>query len=274
MSEEKSLVNKLAKIMNEMGAVPKTGWNNFNKYNYTTEADIQAITSKRMAKENIIMTPYEIEHSTREVTTRKGNAEYVYQGTWDFEISDGDSGEKLTIRVSGEGQDSGDKGPFKALTGAHKYALMKLFQISTGDDPERDVGEPNQQPEKQDMQQQYNHQELPQQNHDNQTTQQVEPNINDAILTYVKQLKELGVNVQQLYVEIAQKEGVNDIKEVDRARTLGHIKAYLMNVKNQQQPQQTQQQSEPQQQSELQQNYEQGSVLQGRTTQPTNWGNK
>lgn len=266
MSEEKSLVKKLAKIMNEMGAVPKTGWNNFNKYNYTTEADIQAITSKRMAKENIIMTPYEIEHSTREVTTRKGNAEYVYQGTWNFEILDGDSGEQLTIRVSGEGQDSGDKGPFKALTGAHKYALMKLFQISTGDDPERDEGEPNQQPIIRDMQQRYNQQEPPKQSHDNQPQQQ-EPNINDAILQYVKELKEFGINIQQLYAEIAQKEGVNDIKEVERARTLGHMKAYLMNVKNQQH-------SQPTQQLEQQQNYEQGSMMQGRTIQPVNWGNK
>lgn len=267
MTEEKSLVKKLAKIMNEMGAVPKTGWNNFNKYNYTTEADIQAITSKRMAKENIIMTPYEIEHSTREVTTRKGNAEYVYQGTWDFEILDGDSDEKLTIRVSGEGQDSGDKGPFKALTGAHKYALMKLFQISTGDDPERDAGESNQQPMQQKTEQQpyQTQQEQPQQNYDNQTPRQQEPKINYAILQYVKQLKELGIDIQKLYFEIAQKEGANDIKEVDRARTLGHMKAYLMSVKNQQQPQQ---------QTPPQQNYEQGSMMQGRTTQPVNWGNK
>lgn len=267
MTEKKSLVTKLAKIMNEMGSIPKTGWNSFNKYNYTTEADIQAITSKRMAKENIIMTPYEIEHSTREVTTRKGNAEYVYQGTWDFEIIDGDSGEQLTIRVSGEGQDSGDKGPFKALTGAHKYALMKLFQISTGDDPERDAEVPNQEPMQQNVQQQpyQNQQEQPQQNYDNQIPQKQEPNINDAILQYVNQLKELSIDVQQLYVEIAQKEGANNIKEVDRARTLGHMKAYLMDFKNKQQ---TQQQPEPQQ------NHEQGSVLQGRTTQPTNWGNK
>lgn len=138
MEEERMLVKKLAKIMGNIGAVPQTGWNNFNKYNYTTEADVQSITKNKMADENLIVIPHLVESKTREVKTRKGNTEYVFQGTWDFIIMDGDSGEEVTVRVTGEGQDSGDKGPFKALTGAHKYALMKLFQISTGDDPERD----------------------------------------------------------------------------------------------------------------------------------------
>ena len=33
----------------------------------------------------------------------------------------------------------GDKGLYKAITGANKYFLFKLFQIETGDDPERDT---------------------------------------------------------------------------------------------------------------------------------------
>ena len=31
----------------------------------------------------------------------------------------------------------GDKGLYKALTGANKYMLFKLFQIETGNDPAR-----------------------------------------------------------------------------------------------------------------------------------------
>ena len=34
----------------------------------------------------------------------------------------------------------GDKGLYKALTGANKYLLFKLFQIATGDDPEDNSG--------------------------------------------------------------------------------------------------------------------------------------
>lgn len=36
----------------------------------------------------------------------------------------------------------GDKGVYKAITGANKYLLFKLFQIETGDDPEKDEAAP------------------------------------------------------------------------------------------------------------------------------------
>jgi hypothetical protein len=45
------------------------------------------------------------------------------------------------ICAAGQGGDKnkngvGDKGLYKAITGANKYLLFKLFQIETGDDPE------------------------------------------------------------------------------------------------------------------------------------------
>lgn len=41
-----------------------------------------------------------------------------------------------------EGIDSQDKGSGKAMTYADKYALMKAYKISTGDDPDQTVSEP------------------------------------------------------------------------------------------------------------------------------------
>ena len=35
----------------------------------------------------------------------------------------------------------GDKGIYKAITGANKYALLKLLQLATGDDPEDEIGD-------------------------------------------------------------------------------------------------------------------------------------
>jgi hypothetical protein len=256
--QNKTLIKKLAKIMSDIGPVEKTGWNNFNKYKYTTEADVQAITSKKMAKENLMLIPFEISHETKEVTTRKGNVEQLYTGTWDFSIEDGDSGEKIIVRVSGQGQDSGDKAAFKALTGAHKYALMKLFQISTGDDPERDVEGHQPQPNS-------NNQNYNQPNHQNQNSyqqqpnQQQEPNINELIVGYVNKLKNKGVDIQSLYADIARAEGVQSIKQADNSRIYGHLKAYYLSLENSQKQQQ--------------QNVEQGSMLEGRTTNVIDWGN-
>ena len=42
----------------------------------------------------------------------------------------------LVVAVAGEGADAGDKAPYKAMTGALKYALLQSFLLSTGDDPE------------------------------------------------------------------------------------------------------------------------------------------
>ena len=60
----------------------------------------------------------------------------------EFTFIDAETGETESFTVVGEGQDSGDKAVYKALTGATKYALMKTFLIPTGDDPERDEEEP------------------------------------------------------------------------------------------------------------------------------------
>ena len=38
--------------------------------------------------------------------------------------------------MAGEGADAGDKAPYKAMTGALKYALLQSFLLGTGDDPE------------------------------------------------------------------------------------------------------------------------------------------
>lgn len=41
----------------------------------------------------------------------------------------------------GDGIDTGDKAPGKATTYADKYALMKMYKISTGDDPDQEASQ-------------------------------------------------------------------------------------------------------------------------------------
>lgn len=49
--------------------------------------------------------------------------------------------EFIDITSYAVGMDSGDKGDGKAMTYADKYALMKAYKISTGDDPDKDASE-------------------------------------------------------------------------------------------------------------------------------------
>lgn len=45
--------------------------------------------------------------------------------------------ETITITTYGDGVDSNDKGPGKAMTYADKYALLKAYKIVTGEDPDQ-----------------------------------------------------------------------------------------------------------------------------------------
>ena len=58
--------------------------------------------------------------------------------TLEFRLTDVDTGFFETALASGEGFDKGDKGIYKAYTGALKYYLANNFMVATGDDPERD----------------------------------------------------------------------------------------------------------------------------------------
>lgn len=50
--------------------------------------------------------------------------------------------EYIDITSYSTGLDSGDKGEGKAMTYGDKYALMKAYKISTGDDPDQNPSEP------------------------------------------------------------------------------------------------------------------------------------
>lgn len=140
MSETRTLVKKLAKVMQDVRYIQKRGYNSFHKYNYATESDVAEKIRESLAEQNVVMIPNMTSHSIREHTTSKGNREYITTVVMEFKFIDGESGEEITFTMIGEGQDAGDKGPYKAITGAQKYALMKAFMIPTGDDPEADEG--------------------------------------------------------------------------------------------------------------------------------------
>ena len=54
----------------------------------------------------------------------------------EFMLIDCETGFYETTVITGEGMDKGDKGGYKAYTGALKYYLANTFMVATGDDPE------------------------------------------------------------------------------------------------------------------------------------------
>ena len=123
----KNLTLKLTKVMSAVGRIKKNGFNSFHNYAYVTEADILEALRGELEKEHVF-----IFNSVESITKENDLTTVVVNNI----IVDGDSGENITVKSVGVGQDKGDKGVYKAITGATKYFLMKNFLIPTGDDPE------------------------------------------------------------------------------------------------------------------------------------------
>jgi hypothetical protein len=127
-----NISKKIIAVMRDVGYVQKAGHNDFQNYKYATEADAIAALRPAMIKHGLCMIP---------------SVESVEQDEWGntnvlmhYRILDED-GNFLSFRAAGSGNDKnskgvGDKGIYKALTGASKYALLKTFMMETGDDPE------------------------------------------------------------------------------------------------------------------------------------------
>lgn len=126
-------------IMGVCGYVEKKGKNTFHNYKYAGEANILEVLRPAMVANGLILIP---SHAGKSEIDQYGNMFVTVEYT--LAHKDGDVWPEKIIAF-GAGNDKnktgnvGDKGLYKALTGANKYLLFKLFQIETGDDPERDA---------------------------------------------------------------------------------------------------------------------------------------
>lgn len=136
----KNLTAKLAEVSASIGRVPKNGYNSFHKYQYVTESDLVDHIRPLLSERNIFIVPRVGMHGQGENYNDYAHewSEDLTTIIYEYDIIDGDSGEKLTTSAVGYGSDKGDKGAYKASTGAFKYMLMRLFMVATGDDPEGD----------------------------------------------------------------------------------------------------------------------------------------
>lgn len=123
-------------VMSSVSYVQKTGKNDFHGYRYAGEADLLAALRPAMIEHGLMLMP-----SVESVSPVDANGNVAVLVSYTLLHKDGDVWpEKLM--AAGMGNDRakngsvGDKGVYKAITGANKYLLFKLFQIETGDDPE------------------------------------------------------------------------------------------------------------------------------------------
>ena len=130
-----NLRQKLAEVRRRIGYVQKRGHNERFNYSYVTATDIAGSVGDLLAELGVVVIPC-LEDITYESATGPGETTRMARVVMAYTFSDVDSGEEIIAKVAGQGHDPGDKAPYKAMTGALKYALLQSFLLATGDDPE------------------------------------------------------------------------------------------------------------------------------------------
>ena len=134
VSNQVKLLKKLHAIMESVDYIAKDKRNDFQKYDYASEYSIKATLREEFKKHNILF-KLDFQHMPS-VIKPEGQDQVFTTIDVKYFFIDVDTGEALDGYFAGQGADKGDKGLYKAVTGAIKYILTTQFLIPTGDDPE------------------------------------------------------------------------------------------------------------------------------------------
>jgi hypothetical protein len=141
-SSIKGLARKLAAIRagleplgEKKGKVTQGG-----TYEYHRAEDVQAHVRAALIEQNVLLVPKVCDCTHDPFDTDNGKTRFLTTVRGECEVIDADSGESMTIPMVGAGTDNGEKGVYKAMTGAWKYLVMYLFQLAATDDPEAEDG--------------------------------------------------------------------------------------------------------------------------------------
>jgi hypothetical protein len=104
-------------------------------YRAVTHDAVTGILRQHLIEFGVVCVPNLIASKAND---RVGDAkQFRYDATYSFDFINCDKpAEKLTITIEAHAMDNADKAPGKALSYAKKYAVLKLFEIETGEDDE------------------------------------------------------------------------------------------------------------------------------------------
>lgn len=142
-----NIYEKLSMITEEIGVVEKglkVQVNKTSSYKAVSERDVLDAVKPIEKKYRVYSYPVKraiIDRDTLVSENEYGTKNTLFmriETTYRFINIDNPS-EYTETTVYGDGLDTGDKAPGKAMTYADKYALMKAYKLSTGDDPDKEA---------------------------------------------------------------------------------------------------------------------------------------
>lgn len=135
------IAKKLTLAMAEIDAVTKKGRNDKQQYNFVRAADVANEVRTALVNNSIAFTYDVSECRNWEKASNSGSMLNYCHIKVDCLFIDSESGESVTAGAVGWGMDSGDKAPYKAMTGALKYIMRMTFLIPDESDPENEKEE-------------------------------------------------------------------------------------------------------------------------------------
>jgi hypothetical protein len=104
-------------------------------YKAVTHDQVTAMVREHMIEHGIVCWPSLVDSESK--PKEEGSKQFRYEATYDFTFANvEDASDCLVIRIQAHAMDNADKAPGKALSYAKKYAMLKLFEIETGEDEE------------------------------------------------------------------------------------------------------------------------------------------
>lgn len=137
--ENQLIYKQIPAVMADIAAIGKERKNQQQGYSFRGIDDVYNEVHPLLAKHKIFSTSLILEDESVERKSKSGNALFFVRMKIEYTFWAEDGSSVKTV-VTGEGMDTGDKASNKAMSVAHKYAIIQLFAIPTEDakDPEED----------------------------------------------------------------------------------------------------------------------------------------
>ena len=141
-TNNKNLYQRLLAIMAEAGTMKKAGFNDFNQYSYVKESDVAEKFQQLLVTHGVFLFSSVIKARSVQVQSSSGKPSILSAVHMLYTFVNADNPEeKFRVKAAGDGMDTGDKAIYKALTGAHKYLLIRNFNLGSDNDAETDSPE-------------------------------------------------------------------------------------------------------------------------------------
>ena len=145
---DKNIYQRMSAITSEISTVAKNLSVDSGKISYkaVSEADVLAAVKPIEAKHGVYSYPYHrtiVDSGEMVSSTKYGERKQVFMrvATVYRFVNVDKPDEHIDITTYGDGVDTQDKAPGKAMTYGDKYALLKAYKIQTGDDPDQNASE-------------------------------------------------------------------------------------------------------------------------------------